>query len=175
MEINYSLLDTVQIVLQIYLDKHNKTEKSLAKQLASNEIIGKLDIEQLLLTWSKLNGDETLLFQNELTDAAQMWEIIWGSAQYKQLVHKYYEEGHEGSGVYDKLTSTFYPCESGAHYPTILNILELEYPILWEIQQDFVHKVTKDINIIDKFIQGNLELIGKAASNDYYLVSNQKY
>jgi len=178
MNFTYDLISLVKQVLQIFIDKYDFGEDK-ANEFASNEfvydLIMDIYIEELLEEWSKRNKGETMLFKNGLDDAEQMWKIIWKSPGYKRILNTYIKKGYRGAGVFDTITNHFHPCLKGDHYPTILIILEDNYPKLWEIHQAFIRDNTIDIKNVDDFVIKNFKLIGNLGGEDYYKISTRKY
>lgn len=179
MSFTYDVTYLVRLALQMFIDKHNQTEHDKSKILASNEMVYDYytddDIKAVLDKWAYGRSGTVNLFQNGLDDAAQMWELIWKSDEYKTILDKYICMGYGGVGVFDKTTRKFVKCNEGDHYSAIRDIIEDDYPELWEKHQAFMNNLTKDTQEVDEFIMTKLVLVGKFNDSDWYKLSERKY
>ncbi|WP_053983409.1 hypothetical protein [Niameybacter massiliensis] len=175
---SYDLIFTVRTVLSIFIEKQEETITDKSKKFASYDVLDMLtdsEIENLLERWSDMNDGKTTLFENGLEDAEQMWKMIWESDKYIEQLGKHICSGYSGSGIYDKITRKFSPCNFTQHYDAIKVILEGYHQDLWKKHQAFIYKETTDCSEVDNFIMNNLVLIGSKYEKEYYTVAERRY
>ncbi len=173
---SYDVVYVTRQVLKLFIDKQNELEEDKLLRLSNNEILYRITDEEvisLLDTWSNNNGGKTLLFQNGMDDAKEMFEMIWKSKKYLEIINEMNGRGYGGYGVYDKKRNEFYPCLMGEHYKVINEILEGDYPELFDLKEKYLIDKSIDISKVDNFIMNDLALIGKFYRKESYTVTNR--
>ncbi|WDI05239.1 hypothetical protein PUW25_25865 (plasmid) [Paenibacillus urinalis] len=134
-------------------------------------------MEVILLKFMENEGLEVITLENWKKDARLIFDVIFQREDYKNLEINFKKRGYgsTGLGVYDKQANKFYDCTWTNHFPTIMTIVESEYPDKFPALREFYAMPSIDQHEnytreeIERFVMENFELIGQTKQLDDYL------
>jgi len=171
MHFTYDPLALVRIVLQRHVEEVIEGKFYKAKQFACYKYLAQLSdevLEELLCEYTKRHQLEVITLADWQKDGELIFEIIFETAEYKELEIRFKKNGFglTGLGVFDRMNNSFYDCGFASHWPTIQHIVKEHHSKLHNaLKEMYIDEKLSEFEGVsrvelERFIMTNFELCG---------------